>query len=94
MNAEHLSIGPFGFSPDHMSNGPMLPQGWDGNSWVNETTAGSTYHLRAWNFSTGEFTNATASRWDEVCQRLRSRVSQGNVFPLIMSPWFRLTGNQ
>jgi hypothetical protein len=40
----------FGFRPDTMTRGPLLPHGWDGDAWTRPGGyVGQTYLVRAWN---------------------------------------------
>lgn len=42
-----LESPPSDYVPDPMTQGPVLPEGWDGDAWVSLQPDG--YFLRAWN---------------------------------------------
>ena len=63
---------PLDFSPDPMTLGPRLPDGWDGDAWVGPNEA--DYFLRAWNKSTARYAIARASKYEEARDRLLDEI--------------------
>ena len=62
---------------DNMTLGPVLPAGWEGDSWNKEDTSGNSYWLRAWNKSTGRFSIAQADKYESARQMLLDDIDGG-----------------
>jgi hypothetical protein len=68
---------PSGFVPDDMTQGPALPDDWDGDAWKLESKSGNEFAQRAWNKTTGRFAIARASTYAAASQQLLDDVNKG-----------------
>jgi hypothetical protein len=68
---------PVEYVPDPMTQGPVLPEGWDGDAWVDPNPRRPGYFLRAWNKSTGRVADAQDSTYESARRALLAEVSEG-----------------
>jgi len=61
--------------PDPMTQGPVLPEGWDGDAWVG--IKGRGYFLRAWNAGTGRIAYGRGTTYKEARDALLAEVAEG-----------------
>ena len=67
---------PSDYVPDSMTLGPVLPEGWDGDSW-EKAGGGRGYFLRAWNKGSGRIAIGQADTYEEARRRLMGDISAG-----------------
>lgn len=68
---------PHSYVQDHMTDGPVLPDGWTGDAWQAQDQ-GRGYFLRAWNNSTGQVaTIQSETSYEEAAKRLRQKIQDG-----------------
>lgn len=60
---------------DPMTLGPVLPEGWDGDAWVEPRGRG--YFLRAWNKGTARVAYGIGTTYEESRKRLLDDVAAG-----------------
>ena len=66
--------------PDNQTLGPVLPTGWGGDAWMRESSDGNSYWLRAWNKSTGRYSIAQGTTYEETRAALVADVEQGGSY--------------
>lgn len=66
---------PAEYVADPMTQGPILPEGWDGDAWVDP--AGHGCFLRAWNKSTGRVAIGDGPTYEEARRALLNDVARG-----------------
>jgi hypothetical protein len=75
---------PSDYVPDPMTLGPVLPEGWDGDTWEK---IGLGYFLRAWNKNSGRVAYSRASSYEEARRLLLREVATGGeVVDLSLEP--------
>jgi len=62
------------FAADPVTQGPMLPENWDGDAWV---ASGPKYWLRAWNSQTGRVAYGMGETYADARQRLLEDIHEG-----------------
>jgi len=68
---------PDDYTEDRMTDGPRLPEGWTGDAWTRQDANGSSYWLRAWNKTTGQYAVARADKYEAARLVLQKKISQG-----------------
>ena len=63
---------PSEYVPDPMTLGPVLPEGWDGDAWLDP--GGRKYFLRAWNKTTSRIAYGSGSSYEEARRLLLRKV--------------------
>jgi hypothetical protein len=67
----------FGFHPDSMTLGPVLPSGWDGDSWVRPCPLrGESFLLRARERATGRVVIGRGLLYADSCRHLLNQLRQ------------------
>jgi hypothetical protein len=66
---------PPAYVPDPMTQGPVLPEGWDGDAWVDPKGRG--YYLRAWNKQSGRVAYGKGPSYESARLALRNDVADG-----------------
>ena len=61
---------------DPMTLGPVLPEGWDGDAWVEPRGRG--YFLRAWNKGTARVAYGAGRTYEESRKHLLDEVAEGS----------------
>jgi hypothetical protein len=61
---------------DPMSQGPVLPEGWDGDAWVDPL--GQGYFLRGWNKRTSRIAYGTGQTYEAARKKLLDDVARGH----------------
>jgi hypothetical protein len=61
---------------DPMTQGPVLPEGWDGDAWVDPTGPGC--YLRAWNKESGRVAYGRGGLYEEARRALLQEVARGS----------------
>ena len=67
---------PADYVADDMTVGPVLPEGWDGDAWMNPSGGG--HFLRAWNKQTGRFAIGAGTKYEDARQHLLDDVRRGS----------------
>jgi len=62
---------------DPLTQGPVLPEGWDGDAWVDPNLRRPGYFLRAWNARTGRVAYAQESTYESARRALLSEIAEG-----------------
>ncbi len=63
------------YVPDPMTQGPVLPEGWDGDAWCEPS--GSACYLRAWNKQSGRIAVGQGKTYAEARELLLKDVANG-----------------
>jgi hypothetical protein len=63
------------YVPDPMTQGPVLPEGWDGDAWVDPKGRG--YYLRAWNKQSSRVAYGKGPSYEDARLSLRNDVADG-----------------
>ncbi len=66
---------PAEYVADPMTQGPILPEGWDGDAWVDP--AGPGCFLRAWSKSTGRIATGRGKTYEDARRELLNDVGRG-----------------
>jgi hypothetical protein len=66
---------PKDYVPDNMTLGPRLPEGWDGDAWMDPANGG--FFLRAWNKIQARCAIAQSSKYEEARKTLLDEIAQG-----------------
>jgi hypothetical protein len=72
-----LESPPPDYIPDPMTQGPVLPEGWDGDAWVDPNPRRPGYFLRAWNAQTGRVAYARGTTYEDARRMLLTEVAEG-----------------
>jgi hypothetical protein len=72
-----LESPPDDYVPDPMTQGPVLPEGWDGDAWVDANPRRTGYFLRAWNARTNRVAYARGTAYESARRALLAEVSEG-----------------
>jgi hypothetical protein len=70
-----LDSPPASYIADAITQGPILPEGWDGDAWVD--LGEREYFLRAWNKESGRVAYGRGSSYDEARRALLKDVAHG-----------------
>jgi hypothetical protein len=71
-----LESPPAEYVADPMTQGPILPEGWDGDAWLEPT--GKGYFLRAWNTRNVRVAYGNGATYEDARRTLLVDVAQGN----------------
>lgn len=63
------------YVPDTITYGPALPEGWDGDAWIQP--GGGGYFLRAWNKAEARFAIGTGTGYAAAREQLLSEIARG-----------------
>lgn len=74
-----LESPPDDYVPDPMTQGPVLPEGWDGDAWVDPNPRRTGYFLRAWNARTNRVAYARGTNYESARRALLAEVSEGTL---------------
>ena len=66
---------PAEYLADPMTQGPILPEGWDGDAWIN--LKGDSYFLRAWNKQTNQVAYGKGKTYEDARRALLDDVARG-----------------
>jgi hypothetical protein len=72
-----LESPPDDYVPDPMTQGPVLPEGWDGDAWVDPNPRRTGYYLRAWNAHTNRVAYARGTAYESTRRALLAEVAEG-----------------
>jgi hypothetical protein len=72
---------PSRYVADPVTQGPMLPEGWDGDAWLDPQ--GKRYFLRAWSKRDNRVAYGEATTYEEARRALLHEVAEGNRRPEI-----------
>jgi hypothetical protein len=68
---------PADYVADPMTQGPILPEGWDGDAWLDPS--GNGYYLRAWNKQSGRVAYGSGQTYELTRRALLADVAQGRL---------------
>jgi hypothetical protein len=74
-----LESPPDDYVPDPMTQGPVLPEGWDGDAWIDPNPRRPGYFLRAWNFRTKRVAYARGTTYVGAREALLAEVAEGTL---------------
>ena len=60
---------------DPITQGPVLPEGWDGDAWVK--ASGRAYFLRAWDKESHRVAYGRGSSYDDARRELLEDIASG-----------------
>ena len=66
---------PAAYVADPMTQGPILPEGWDGDAWIDPL--GKGYYLRAWNKQTSRVAYGGGPTYGDARRALLVDVAEG-----------------
>jgi hypothetical protein len=72
-----LESPPENYVADPLTQGPVLPEGWDGDAWVDPSPRRPGYYLRAWNTRTGRIAYARGTTYESTRRALLADVAEG-----------------